>query len=109
MRAVTHLFVDGFRGFDPSLTFREAQLRELRRFHHSKRVLFEYAPIIHKRKFSKPMVLHIGNLPEWRLTSNQVNTLNEPRVNDGRWRNYPARWAGSGVPRLLSYRLLHRT
>ena len=59
MRAVAHLFLDGFRGFDPTLSLRETQLRELRGFHH--------------------------------------------------WRNYPARWAGSGVPRLLNYGLLHRT
>src|SRR6266849_10852052 len=63
-RTIAHLFLDGFRGLNPCLALRETHVRELGSFDHSRTIRFEHAPIIHKRKFSKPMVLHAA-ISQW--------------------------------------------
>src|SRR2546425_2504241 len=62
-KAIADLFPNSFRGLNPCLALRETHVRELGSFDHSRTIRFEHTPIIHERKFSKPMVLHISNLP----------------------------------------------
>ncbi len=63
-KAIPDLFPNSFRGFNPCLALRETHVRELGSFDHSRTIRFEHAPIIHKRKFSKPMVLHAA-ISQW--------------------------------------------
>jgi hypothetical protein len=44
-------------------------------------VLFEHAPAVHKRQFSKPNVLHASTFLESDVASNQVDTLKEAQMN----------------------------
>src|SRR5260370_21721818 len=59
-RAIAHLFPNSFRGFNPSLALRETRMRELRRFHHARAVLFKHPPVVHERQFPKPFISHAG-------------------------------------------------
>ena|SRR6266851_318627 len=112
-RTIAHLFFDGFRGLNPCLALRETHARELGSFDHSGTVRLQYAPVVDKRYFAKPIVLsHISpsqsscafhqtilrcadNLAHLRPTSNQVNTPNESRVNSLKRSRYPR--CGLGV------------
>jgi len=72
--ALADLFRDRFGSFDPSLALCEANMRELRCFHHTAAMLFEHPPVMYKRKFSKPIVLHGSNLQRSHFGNNRVNT-----------------------------------
>jgi hypothetical protein len=73
-------------------------------------VPFEYSPVIVKRYFTKPSLLHAGNHAKLRVASNPVVTLMKHRVNglDG-FHYTPSGFGGLPAPGLLNYRLLHRT